>query len=177
MSFRRSSKPFNTEGTEITERTEKETALAAPMPVQCKTGRRRADFLARNVWVGGLGRTKGAVGLDRASFAGNGEAEGPPNRSSRRDVRVLVFASPGIRDDRAKLYLSRDEGRNRPGGIRRRDGRVCRGEDANRGGRRVRLPRRSGHPREAAASFENRAAIPPRIPRRKHAVPIRCPGD
>src|SRR5713101_5024720 len=30
---------------------------------------------------------------------------------------------------------------------------------------------------EEAASFENRAAIPPRIPRRKHAVPIRCPGD
>src|SRR5258708_29288615 len=104
MSFRRSSKPFNTEGTEITERTEKETALAAPMPVQCKTGRRRPDFLARNGWVGGLGRTKGPVGLDRAAFPGNGETQGPPNPRSRRDVRVWVFPSPRVRDDRPKRY-------------------------------------------------------------------------
>src|SRR5260370_18475725 len=120
-----------------------------------KTGNHRADFFARNVWVGGLGRTKRAVGFDRATHAGSGEAESVKDRSPRRALRVLVSSTPGIRDDRAKLYLSRNEGRDRSGGVRRQDRSLCRSEDANSKGRRVRFSRRSCHSGKAAASFAN----------------------
>src|ERR1700675_483926 len=58
-----------------------------------------ANFLTRNIRSGGLGRTKGLVGFGCAAFAGSSEAQGAPNRSSRRDVCVLVSAQAGIRDD------------------------------------------------------------------------------
>src|SRR5258706_14098864 len=133
-------------------------------------GKRRADFCSSNVWLGGLGRTKRPVGIGRAAIARGGQAEGAAHGSSRRNVCVLVSAAPRIRDDRAKFYASRNEGRNRPGGIRWRDGRVCRGEDQDGGGRRVWLSRRSGHSRETASSFAHRAAVPPRISRRKSSL-------
>src|SRR6266446_5990520 len=106
-------------------------------------GKRRADFCSSNVWIGGLGRTKRPVGFGRAAFARSSKAEGAAHGRSRRNVCVLVFAAPWIRDDRAKFYVSRNEGRNRLGGIRWRDGRVCRGEDQDGGGRRVWLSRAS----------------------------------
>src|SRR6267143_4670089 len=140
-------------------------------------GKRRADFCSSNVWLGGLGRTKRPVGFGRAAFARSSKAVGAAHGSSRRNVCILVSAAPRIRDDCAKFYISRDEGRNRPGGIRWRDGRVCRGEDQDGGGRRVWLSRGSSHPRETASSFAHRAAVPPRISRRKSSIPIRCPGD
>src|SRR5882762_8988681 len=140
-------------------------------------GKRRADFCSSNVWLGGLGRTKRPVGFGRAAFTRNTQAEGAAHGCSRRNVCVLVSAAPRIRDDCAKFYASRNEGRDRPGGIRWRDGRVCRGEDQDGGGRRVWLSRRSGHSRETASSFAHRAAVPPRISRRKSSIPIRCPGD
>src|SRR5882762_5858694 len=140
-------------------------------------GKRRADFCSSNVWLGGLGRTKRPVGIGRAALTRNRQAEGAAHGSSRRNVCILVFAAPRIRDDCAKFYVSRNEGRNRPGGIRWRDGRVCRGEDQDSGGRRVWLSRGSSHPRETASSFAHRAAVPPRISRRKSSIPIRCPGD
>src|ERR1700704_6319149 len=96
-------------------------------------GNRRADFCSSNIWIGGLGRTKRSVGFGRAAFTRNSKAEGAANGSSRRNVCVLVSAAPRIRDDRAKFYASRNEGRNRPGGIRRHDGRVCRSEDEDSG--------------------------------------------
>src|SRR6266404_9511865 len=140
-------------------------------------GKRRADLCSSNVWIGGLGRTKRPVGFGRAAFTRNSKAEGTAHWCSRRNVCILVSAAPRIRDDRAKFYVSRNEGRNRPGGIRWRDGRVCRGEDQDGGGRRVWLSRGSSHPRETASSFAHRAAVPPRISRRKSSIPIRCPGD
>src|SRR6267378_2600052 len=140
-------------------------------------GKRRADFCSSNIWIGGLGRTKRPVGIGRAAFTRNSKAEGAAHGYSRRNVCVLVFAAPRIRDDRAKFYVSRNEGRNRPGGIRWHDGRVCRGQDEDGGGRRVWLSRGSGHPRETASPFAHRAAVPPRISRRKSSLPIRCPGD
>src|SRR6267378_1232437 len=142
-----------------------------------REGKRRADFCSSNIWIGGVGRTKRPVGIGRAAFTRNSKAEGTAHGCSRRNVCVLVSAAPRIRDDRAKFYVSRNEGRNRPGGIRRCDGRVCRGEDEDGGGRRVWLSRRSSHPRETASPFAHRAAVPPRISRRKSSLPIRCPGD
>src|SRR6266550_6915492 len=98
-------------------------------------GNRRADFCSSNIWIGGLGRTKRPVGIGRAAFTRNSKAEGAAHGYSRRNVCILVSAAPRIRDDRAKFYVSRNEGRNRPGGIRWRDGRVCRGEDQDGGGK------------------------------------------
>src|SRR6266853_2216877 len=92
-------------------------------------GKRRADFCSSNVWLGGLGRTKRPVGFGRAAFARSSKAEGAAHGRSRRNVCVLVFAAPWIRDECAKFYISRHGGRNRPGGLRWRDGRVCRGEE------------------------------------------------
>src|SRR3979409_2659140 len=49
-------------------------------------GKRCADFCSSNIWIGGLGRTKRPVGIGRAAFTRNSQAEGAPHGSSRRNV-------------------------------------------------------------------------------------------
>src|SRR5712675_2367024 len=123
--FRGSSKTFNTEYRGKPRR----IARWDRTLTRRKAGKRSADFCSSNVWSRRLGRTKRPVRFSGAGFAGGSKAEGAPNRRSRRDVRVLVSAQARIRNDRPKLHLSRNEGRNRFGGVRWRDGRFCRSEN------------------------------------------------
>jgi hypothetical protein len=57
--FPGSSKVFNTEGKEITEKTRKETDSAAYTLIHRDRGRGVADIRSSNIWFGGLGRAKG----------------------------------------------------------------------------------------------------------------------
>ena len=110
--------------TEVTEETEvasDQSANRSDVPILARAMFGLVDWAAR----------KGLAESSAAADACRRGQQGAANRRSRRDLRLLVSAPQRLRDDRAKLHLSRHEGRNRSGRIRRRDPRFCRSENAD----------------------------------------------
>ena len=114
----------------------------------------RADFSARHVWLGELGRTQRPGG-----FVCSADALGAAGRKARRTgVRGETYAYWYLRRNGYVMIARNFTYRGMKGeidlvGYDGDDARVCRSENANFATRRVWFARRCGHRRESSGIF------------------------